>query len=40
MIKNEIEAGSVCTITGLTQARPGEGLGIESGSQTPVLEPV
>ncbi|MCO1604129.1 translation factor GTPase family protein [Desulfosporosinus nitroreducens] len=37
---NEIEAGSVCSVTGLSQARPGEGLGIEEASDTPVLEPV
>ena len=37
---NEIEAGSVCAVTGLTQTRPGEGLGIEQASDTPILEPV
>ncbi|MHB8075581.1 NYN domain-containing protein [Desulfosporosinus fructosivorans] len=37
---NEIEAGSVCAVTGLSQTRPGEGLGIEEASDTPVLEPV
>jgi small GTP-binding protein len=37
---NEIEAGSVCAVTGLSQTRPGEGLGIEHASDTPVLEPV
>ncbi|TGE35631.1 GTP-binding protein [Desulfosporosinus fructosivorans] len=37
---NEIEAGSVCAVTGLSQTRPGEGLGIEGASDTPVLEPV
>ena len=36
----EVDAGSVCTVTGLTQTRPGEGLGIEKDSDTPVLEPV
>lgn len=35
-----LEAGSICAVTGLTKARPGEGLGIESGSRPPVLEPV
>ena len=39
-LANAIEAGAVCAVTGLTQARPGEVLGIEVGSQTPVLEPV
>ena len=37
---NEAEAGSVCAVVGLSQARPGEGLGIEGASETPVLEPV
>jgi ribosomal protection tetracycline resistance protein len=37
---NEIGAGSVFAVTGLSQTRPGEGLGIEEASDTPVLEPV
>lgn len=37
---NEVEAGSVCTVTGLSQAKPGEGLGIEEMSYSPVLEPI
>lgn len=37
---NEIEAGSICAVAGLTKTRPGEGLGIESASFMPVLEPV
>lgn len=37
---NEIEAGSVFAVTGLSQTRPGEGFGIEKASDTPVLEPV
>ena len=37
---NEIEAGSVCAVTGLSQTRPGEGLGIGAASAAPVLEPV
>ena len=36
----EVHAGCVCTVTGLTRTKPGEGFGIESGSWTPVLEPV
>ena len=36
----EVEAGSVCAVTGLTKTRSGEGLGIEKDSDTPVLEPV
>ncbi|HWQ40905.1 MAG TPA: translation factor GTPase family protein [Desulfosporosinus sp.] len=37
---NEVGAGSVCAVTGLSHTRPGEGLGIEEASDTPVLEPV
>ena len=37
---NEAEAGSVCAVTGLSQTKPGEGLGAEKASDTPVLEPV
>jgi ribosomal protection tetracycline resistance protein len=37
---NEVEAGAVCAVTGLTKARPGEGLGIEAASDAPMLEPV
>lgn len=37
---SELEAGSVCAVTGLSQTRPGEGLGIEEASGAPVLEPV
>ncbi len=37
---NESEAGTVCAVTGLSQTRPGEGLGAESASGTPILEPV
>jgi len=37
---NEVEAGSVFAVTGLSQTRPGEGLGIEKASNIPVLEPV
>ncbi len=37
---SELEAGSVCTVTGLSQTKPGEGLGIERISDTPLLEPV
>ncbi|MHC1747661.1 MAG: NYN domain-containing protein [Cellulosilyticaceae bacterium] len=37
---NTIEAGSICAVTGLSQTRPGEGLGIESASEMPLLEPV
>lgn len=37
---NDAEAGSVCAVTGLSEAKPGEGLGIEEASDAPVLEPV
>lgn len=37
---NEVEAGTVCAVTGLSQTRPGKGLGIEKASDIPVLEPV
>ncbi len=37
---NEAEAGSVCAVTGLSQTKPGEGLGIEEALNIPVLEPV
>lgn len=37
---NEIEAGFVCAVAGLTKTYPGEGLGIESASFQPILEPV
>lgn len=36
----EIEAGSVCTVTGLEHTRAGEGLGKEQDSSAPILEPV
>ena len=36
----EAEAGTICAVTGLTRTYPGEGLGIESESELPVLEPV
>ncbi len=34
------EAGTVCAVTGLSQSRPGEGLGCEAGWTPPALEPV
>ena len=34
------EAGTVCAVTGLTQTRPGQGLGVEAEAALPVLEPV
>ncbi len=37
---NEAEAGDLCAVTGLSQTKPGEGLGAEQASNAPVLEPV
>ena len=37
---NEVEAGTVCAVTGLSQTKPGQGLGIEKTSNMLVLEPV
>ncbi len=34
------EAGTVCAVTGLTKTFPGQGLGIETASGSPELEPV
>ena len=36
----EVEAGRICAVTGLTKTFPGEGLGAEEDSELPVLEPV
>ncbi|MBE0450851.1 MAG: TetM/TetW/TetO/TetS family tetracycline resistance ribosomal protection protein [Clostridia bacterium] len=37
---SEVEAGTVCAVTGPIKTRPGEGLGIEEISNAPILEPV
>jgi ribosomal protection tetracycline resistance protein len=37
---NEISPGCIGAVTGLTQTRPGEGLGFEEAYESPVLEPV
>ena len=37
---DEAEAGTVCAVTGITFARPGDGLGAEENTALPVLEPV
>ena len=37
---NEVSAGNICAVTGLTSTRVGEGLGIEEDSFPPILEPV
>ena len=39
-LAEEIFPGQVCAVTGLTRARPGEGLGAQRDSDLPVLEPV
>ena len=36
----EVEAGTVCAVTGLTRTAPGQGLGRESGTWQPTLDPV
>ena len=36
----ELEAGAVCAVTGLSKTFSGEGLGIEINLESPVLEPV
>jgi ribosomal protection tetracycline resistance protein len=36
----EVQAGCICAVTGLSKTRPGEGLGAEESSAQPVLEPV
>ncbi len=35
-----VTAGRICTVTGLNETYPGEGLGVEEASEQPVLEPV
>lgn len=37
---DEAVAGTVCAVTGITFAKSGDGLGIESDSDLPMLEPV
>ena len=39
-LAEEVFPGQVCAVTGLTRARPGEGLGAQRDSGLPVLEPV
>lgn len=36
----EIKAGAICTVTGLSKSRRGEGLGTQKDCREPVLEPV
>ena len=37
---DEAGAGAVCAVTGLTRTYPGEGLGIEAGSDLPLSRPI
>lgn len=37
---DELDAGGICAVTGLTRTYAGEGLGAESNSASPLLEPV
>jgi len=37
---NAVEAGTVCAVTGLSRSFPGQGLGAQSASAPPELEPV
>ena len=39
-LAEEVFPGQVCAVTGLTRARPGEGLGAQRDGDLPVLEPV
>ena len=40
MIQNEVEAGTICAVTGLNKSKAGDGLGTEAASAMPLLEPV
>ena len=39
-LADQVEAGSVCAVTGLEHTFPGQGLGAEAQAEEPVLEPV
>ena len=39
-VTDEAAAGTVCAVTGVTFARPGDGLGAEQNDSVPLLEPV
>ena len=39
-VVNEVTAGGVCAVTGLSATRPGQGLGISEASSAPILTPV
>ncbi len=36
----QVAAGTICAVTGLTKTMPGDGLGQETSSRPPILEPV
>lgn len=38
--ENEVTAGTVCAVTGISFARPGDALGSEKNMRLPILEPV
>lgn len=40
VLTEAVGPGQVCAVTGLTKARPGQGLGAQSDGDLPVLEPV
>ncbi len=37
---DEVEAGTICAVTGINFAKSGDGLGIERNSPIPIIEPV
>ncbi|MFP3156247.1 TetM/TetW/TetO/TetS family tetracycline resistance ribosomal protection protein [Lachnospiraceae bacterium ZAX-1] len=37
---NEVQAGAICAVTGLSRTYPGEGLGVAETSKLPMLKPV
>ncbi len=37
---SQVEAGEVCALTGLTQTLVGQGIGMESDAEAPMLEPI
>ncbi|HIX67593.1 MAG TPA: TetM/TetW/TetO/TetS family tetracycline resistance ribosomal protection protein [Candidatus Anaerostipes excrementavium] len=39
-LADEAAAGTICAVTGLTDTRPGQGLGMEEDGGAPMLEPV
>lgn len=39
-VQNEVKAGTICAVTGLTQTYAGQGLGKQKEAQMPILEPV